>query len=109
MNTDIVAQPQLKPRFLKCEEILPSRYYKALSPNARRIYQTAWNRLNGYGSDTLWIRDALMVERTRIRPEQLGPAQSELSRAGLVEMVPGLIQTRYRILDPDAEVTEPQD
>jgi hypothetical protein len=90
------------PPFKKAEELLPPEYFDKLSRNARNVFATVWNRLNNYGSATVWMLDTEIVRRAGIRQEQLASAQSELSRAGLLEMLPGLIQTRYRILDPDA-------
>jgi hypothetical protein len=95
--------------FLKCEQILPPQHFRGLSPNAKRVYATVWNRLNNYGSDSIWLMDSYLIERTRIRPEQLGPALSELSRAQLLEMLPGKIQSRYKVIDPDSEQNELQD
>jgi hypothetical protein len=87
--------------FRKAEELLPPKYFDKLSRNGRNVFAAVWNRLNGYGSPTVWMLDRDIVGRAGIRQEQLASAQSELSRAGLLEMLPGLIQTRYRILDPD--------
>jgi hypothetical protein len=99
---------QAKPKttFMKCKELLPEHYYSNLSPNAQRLYSTIWNALNNYASDQIWITNAKLVERAHIRIEQLSPALSELSHMQLLEIVPGLIQNRYRITDPEAEPTQ---
>jgi hypothetical protein len=87
--------------FRTAAELLPPNILQKLSPNARRVYATVWHRLDGYSSPTVWMLDAEIIKRAYIRPEQLASAQSELSRAGLLGMLPGVVQTRYRILDPD--------
>ena len=106
MSTSTPTQQQTKPRFMKTAEILPEFYLSYLSPNAQRVYSTIWNRLNNYASDQIWLENSYLIERTRIRVEQLEPALSELSGLRLLEIVPGLIQNRYKILDPDAEAKQ---
>jgi hypothetical protein len=96
-------QPKPKQPFMRCKDILPEVYLTYLSPNAQRLYGTIWNALNGYGSDSIWIKNSHLIERTRIRIEQLDPALSELSSLQLMEITPGLIQNRYRVTDPDVE------
>jgi hypothetical protein len=104
-------QPQLplqSPRkFFLIAEILPSRIYRNLSHDARRVYAGIWNRLNNYMADSAWISNENLCRKTRLPNEKLDPALSELSRAGLLEIVPGLLQNRYKVLDPDApQLTE---
>ena len=103
MSTEGTQQQPTKPRFLKTTEILPECYTSYLSPNAQRVFGTIWNRLNNYGSDQIWLENSYLIERTRIRQEQLDPALSELSGLRLLEIVPGLIQNRYRVTDPEAD------
>jgi replication initiation and membrane attachment protein DnaB len=106
MSMDSTEQQQTKPRFMKTKELLPEFYLTYLSPNAQRIYGTIWNRLNNYASDQIWLENSYLIERTRIRVEQLDPALSELSGLRLLEIVPGKIQNRYKITDPDEQDTQ---
>jgi hypothetical protein len=96
-------QPQLplqSPRkFFLVAEILPSIIYRTLSKDAQRIFAGVWNRLNNSSVDNIWISNENICRKTRLPLEKLDSALSELSRAGLLEIVPGLVQNRYKILD----------
>jgi hypothetical protein len=93
---------QAKRKFFMVAEILPSRIYRNISKNAQRVYGGIWNRLNNSMVDSVWISNENICRMTRLPEKKLDSALSELSRAGLLEIVPGLIQNNYRILDPDA-------
>jgi hypothetical protein len=94
--------------FKKAQELLPPQYFDKLTRNGRSLFVAIWNRLNNYGSPTVWMLDSEIVRRAGLRLEQLGSAQLELCRLGLLEMQPGLVQTRYRLRDPDEPNDIPQ-
>jgi hypothetical protein len=81
---------------------LPSRIYRTISKDAQKIFAGIWNRLNNSTVDSIWISNENLCRKTRLPAEKLDSALSELSRAGLLEIVPGLVQNRYKVLDPDA-------
>jgi hypothetical protein len=99
-------QPQLPlqaPRkFFLIAEILPSRIYRTISRDAQRIFAGIWNRLNNSTVSSIWISNESLCRKTRLPAEKLDSALAELCRAGLLEVTPGLVQNRYKILDPDA-------
>jgi hypothetical protein len=99
-------QPQIplqSPRkFFLVAEILPSRIYRTINRDAQRVFAGIWNRLNNSSVDSIWISNENICRKTRLPEEKLDSALSELSRAGLLEIVPGLVQNRYKVLDPDA-------
>src|SRR5882757_6771964 len=98
MNTcnDSTQQPQLpllaKRKFFLVAEILPSRIYRSISRDAQRVFAGIWNRLNNSCVNAIWISNENICRKTRLPAEKLDSALSELSRAGLLEIVPGLVQ-----------------
>ena len=106
MNTDST-QPQVSPfqskrQFFLTPQILPVRIYRTLSKDAHKIFAGIWNRLNNYTADSIWIMNTDLCRLAHIGDERLNPALAELCRAGVLEITGGLIQNKYRILDPDA-------
>jgi len=102
MTTDI--QPTPKKKFHLIDEILPNGIHRtAITKEAQRVFVGIWNKLNGYGSDSIWIRNEHLILMSRVRPDKLDSALSELSGAGLLEIKIGLVQNRYRVTAPDQD------
>jgi hypothetical protein len=107
MNVNIEEKPKYE--FRHAHEILPPHHLDKLGRDARKVYTSVWNVCNSRKLDWCWLRDEELIRRARIRPDLLPTLQSELSRSGLMHIVPGVAQIKYVVIDPDGEVTEIQD
>lgn len=94
-----------QPRYIfrQTPEILPEKYLRLLGTQAKRLYAAIWNRLAMRGLNSMWMTDAEVIRRSRINPAMIDEIRSELCRAGLMHIVPGAVQNKYEICDPDAE------
>lgn len=70
-----------------------------LSPNATTLYQNILGYLKFKNSKGEWISDNRTSKGTRLTLPKLAFAQSELSRSGLLVLIPGTGQTRYELPD----------
>jgi hypothetical protein len=70
-----------------------------LSENAQKLYTTVLSYLKYKNSRGLWIDDNKASKSSRLTLPKLAFAQSELSRSGLMILVPGESQTRYELPD----------
>jgi DNA replication initiation complex subunit (GINS family) len=87
-------------KFLQASEILPREILTTLTPEAQKLYQTVWNRFRDDRKTTLMMFDVDVSNRSRLRPERLVAAQSELVRANLLAMTPGPPQqTQYTFIE----------
>jgi hypothetical protein len=93
---------QQKIKFLKAEQILPSRIYRQLSHGAHRLYTNLWNRCNRAGVLSIWIRESDVANRAGLDEATMNRAKSELVKARLIRWELGLSQTKFTFVDPDA-------
>lgn len=81
------------------EQILGEFHLEVLSPNAIKLYTGVWLVMRERNSTETWIPDDTVSRKSRLLLKYVPAAQSELARAGLLEMVPGDGQTRYQYVD----------
>jgi hypothetical protein len=88
----------IKPAFLKAIEILGESAHDISYP-ARLVYSAIWNRLRVRQQLFIWMDEAELMRRTRLRAEQISIAKSELNRLGLLFITPGLTQDKLELGD----------
>mgnify|MGYP001477620190 CR=1 FL=1 len=82
-------------------------HLEMLSPNAAKLYQTIWARMARKNLTTIVLDDAEASRRARVLMHHIPAAQSELARANLLEMSPGVGLTKYTFVsDPGNESIE---
>ena len=82
-------------------------HLEMLSPNAAKLYQAIWLRMSSRNATTIMLDDAEASRRSRVLMQHIPAAQSELAKAGLFIMVPGINMTRYEFVsDPETEATQ---
>jgi hypothetical protein len=101
----VIKQQDRKP-FLKARDILSPDVCAKLTPEARGLYAAVWNRLTLKKLTSLWMHDDEAARRSLMIANRLPSAQSELSRFGLLVLIPGEIQTRYEFPTDETELLQ---
>lgn len=73
-----------------------------LSSHTQRLYDRIKQHIELGGLKERWYHDNDLVRRTSLHHSQLDKAKSELSRSGLMVLIPGTVQTKF-ILPDEAE------
>jgi hypothetical protein len=82
----------------------PSNYLceghqETLSLNAQKVFCAIAYLLKDRNAESLWLDDAQVSRRARVLIQYVPGAQSELAKAGLLHMEPGITQTKYELAD----------
>ena len=78
----------------------------SLSPNAQKVYCAVAHLLRDRNATSIWLDDAQVSRRAKVLIQFIGPAQSELARAGLLHLDPGETQTRYELVTTEDEAAQ---
>jgi hypothetical protein len=68
----------------------------------QRLYRYVAQRLVGCKTGFAWIYDHQASNRAKIPQSQLSKVQSDLHQAGLLEIFPGKIQSKYSLVTADS-------
>jgi hypothetical protein len=90
-------------KFMTAEKILSESQLATLSPKARRLFASAWNRLKHRNLNAIWIKDLEACNRSRIQFDDFARIQNELDQSNLLRVSPGLIQSKYEFVENETE------
>jgi hypothetical protein len=84
------------------EDILSDFHRKMLSPPAVKLYAAVWFRMGNRGVTEISMSDEEVSVRARVPMNGISKVQSELARAGLLQIFPNGSETKYKFVsDPD--------
>jgi hypothetical protein len=72
-----------------------------LSENGQKVYRAIMQALTHRNVKSIWMADREISRRSRVFIQNISAAQSELQRAGLLHLEPGLKHVRYEFLGLD--------
>ena len=75
-------------KYVPCHQLLTTAQIQSLSPASCFLYSSIWNRMRMRDAIEVSILDADAVSLSRSTPELLLKVQSELHRAGLLDIEP---------------------
>lgn len=73
-------------RFRPYSELLTTEQIRSISGAAARLYAQCWNRMSYRDLTSVVVTNADAAERGRFLMHELQPAQSQLVRAGLLDI-----------------------
>jgi hypothetical protein len=84
------------------EDILSEYHREILSPPAVKLYAAVWFRMGNRGVTEISMADEEVSIRARIPMSGISKVQSELARAGLLQIFANGNETKYKFIsDPD--------
>src|SRR5271156_3299004 len=84
------------------EDILSEYHREILSQPAVKLYAAVWFRMGNRGVTEISMPDEEVSVRARVPINGISKAQSELARAGLLQISPNGNETNYKFIsDPD--------
>jgi hypothetical protein len=83
------------------EQILSAWHREILTPNAVKLYEACWHRMNNAGKTQVWMDDEEASRRSRILIRNVPNARAELTNVGLLECWQGSRQWSYAYVEPD--------
>ena len=79
-----------------------NEFLNLLSPNTQKLYGRIKQHIEHRKLTEAWYYDYELSRRCGVPPSQLDRAKSELSRSGLMTVIPGTVQTKFVLRDePD--------
>jgi hypothetical protein len=85
------------------EEILSLWHLEILSKDAVKLFVAVWEKMHERNITEIWMDDVIASRRARVALKDIPAAQSELARARLFGMIPGIAKVRYTFEDTEAE------
>jgi hypothetical protein len=86
-------------------QYLSEFHQEMLSLNAQKVFCTVAYLLRDRKQTSIWLTDAEVSRRSRVLIQYIPGTQSELARAGLMHLEPGLNAVRYELVT-DAEAAQ---
>jgi len=82
-------------------EYLNEFYQQMLSQPAQKVYCAVAHLLKDRKQTSIWLDDAQVSRRSRVLIQYIPGAQSEIARAGLMHLEPGLNAVKYELVTED--------
>jgi hypothetical protein len=82
-------------------QYLSEFHQEMLSLNAQKVFCTVAYLLRDRKQESIWLTDAEVSRRARVLIQFIPAAQSEIARAGLMHLEPGLNAVKYELITED--------